>query len=135
LLEASVLGGVWSLSRPASDAPETWTGSIKDQARMKCTYRKRADLTTLPLLRYHTPTMKTERRQPTPSDLDPYAGRWVALVHGQVTGVGWTAQEAHRAAQRNRPKDEPCLVFGALVEVDDMEQQEQEPIDDDHPSA
>jgi hypothetical protein len=79
--------------------------------------------------------MKTARRQPTPPDLDPYAGRWVALVRGHVTGVGWTAQEAHRAARRNRPKDEPCLVFVPLVEVDDIELQEQEPIDEDTPSA
>jgi hypothetical protein len=79
--------------------------------------------------------MKTERRQPTPPDLDPYAGRWVALVRGRVTGVGWTAQEARRAAKRNRAKDEPCLVFVPLVEVDDIEPQEREPIDDDPPSA
>ena len=79
--------------------------------------------------------MKTEHRHPTPSDLDPYAGRWVALVRGKVTGVGWTAQEAHRAARRNRPKEEPRLVFVPLVELDDMEQQEQESIDDDPPSA
>jgi hypothetical protein len=79
--------------------------------------------------------MKTERRQPTPPDLDPYAGRWVALVRGRVTGVGWTAQEARRAAQRNRPKDEPRLVFVPFAEADDMELQEQEPIDDDTPSA
>lgn len=44
-------------------------------------------------------------------DLAPYAGRWVALVHGRVVGVGWTAREARRAAKRSRPKEEPRVMF------------------------
>jgi len=47
----------------------------------------------------------------------PYAGRWVALVRGRVAGVGWTAEEARRASQRNRPKEEPQVVFVPAVEV------------------
>jgi hypothetical protein len=44
-------------------------------------------------------------------DLRPYAGRWVALVGGRVAGVGLTAQEARRAAQLSRPKEEPEVHF------------------------
>ena len=53
-------------------------------------------------------------------DLAPYAGRWVALVCGRVVGVGWTAGEAHQAAKRSRPKEEPQVVFvPAVEELDD----------------
>ncbi|MCA9960395.1 MAG: hypothetical protein KC443_15240, partial [Anaerolineales bacterium] len=44
-------------------------------------------------------------------DLTPYAGRWVALVQGQVAGVGYTPEEAQRLAQRNRPKERITLQF------------------------
>jgi hypothetical protein len=44
-------------------------------------------------------------------DLRPYAGRWVALVGGRVAGVGLTAEEARRAAQLSRPKEEPEVRF------------------------
>ncbi|MCA9980039.1 MAG: CCA tRNA nucleotidyltransferase [Anaerolineales bacterium] len=37
-------------------------------------------------------------------DLTPYAGRWVALAHGRVLGVGYTGVEALRLARRNHPK-------------------------------
>ncbi len=44
-------------------------------------------------------------------DLRPYAGRWVALIRGQVAGVGLTPEEAHIAAKLARPKDEPIIRF------------------------
>ncbi len=44
-------------------------------------------------------------------DLRPYAGRWVAIVRGRVAGVGRTAEEARRLAKRNRPKEEPQVLF------------------------
>lgn len=44
-------------------------------------------------------------------DLSAYAGRWVAIVRGRVTGVGRTAEEARRLAKRNRPKEEPKVLF------------------------
>jgi len=52
-------------------------------------------------------------------DLAPYAGRWVALVRGRVAGVGWTADEARRAAKRSRPKEEARVVFVPTVEMTD----------------
>ena len=52
-------------------------------------------------------------------DLAPYAGRWVALVHGRVAGTGWTADEARRAAKRSRPKEEPRVIFVPAVEIAD----------------
>ena len=55
-------------------------------------------------------------------DLTPYAGRWVALVRGRVTGIGWTAEEARQSAKRNRPKEEARIIFVPVVEVtDDVE--------------
>ena len=57
--------------------------------------------------------------EPGRVDLAPYAGRWVALVGGRVTGVGWTAEEARRAAKRSRSKEEPQVVFVPAVEVPD----------------
>lgn len=51
------------------------------------------------------------KRFPEEIDLSPYAGRWVALVRGKVTGVGTSAQEARRASKHQRPKDEPRVVF------------------------
>lgn len=44
-------------------------------------------------------------------DLQPYAGRWVALVRGQVVGVGLTAEAARAAAQLARPKEKPQVMF------------------------
>jgi len=57
-----------------------------------------------------------KRDQPSLPNLVPYAGRWVALVRGRVAGVGWTADEARRAAKRSRPKEEPQLLFVSAVE-------------------
>jgi len=48
---------------------------------------------------------------PNDLDLSPYAGHWVALVRGQVAGVGRSAEEARRAAQAARPKEKPELCF------------------------
>lgn len=44
-------------------------------------------------------------------DLTPYAGRWVAVVRGNVTGVGMSAREARLASKHQRPKEEPRVVF------------------------
>lgn len=44
-------------------------------------------------------------------DLAPYAGRWIAIVRGQVAGVGLTPEEACRLAKHNRPREEPVIVF------------------------
>jgi len=55
----------------------------------------------------------TDLRQ---ADLSPYAGRWVALVRGRVTGTGWTADEARQSAKRSRPKEEPQVIFVPAVE-------------------
>jgi hypothetical protein len=44
-------------------------------------------------------------------DLTPYAGRWVALVRGCVTGVGASEQAARLASKHQRPKEEPVVVF------------------------
>ena len=60
-----------------------------------------------------------KRSKPSLTDLAPYAGRWVALVRGRVAGVGWTDEEARRAAKRNRPKEEPQVIFVPAVEVTD----------------
>jgi hypothetical protein len=52
-------------------------------------------------------------------DLSPYAGRWVALIGDAVVGVGWTEEEARRAAKRSRPKEEPEVIFVPVVETYD----------------
>ena len=55
-----------------------------------------------------------EQGNPMPPDqedrLQPYANKWVAVVHGRVAGVGDTAQQARMMARRNCPKDEPLVV-------------------------
>lgn len=38
-------------------------------------------------------------------DLSAYRGCWVALVGGQVAGVGTTAEAAHLAAHHSRPRE------------------------------
>lgn len=45
------------------------------------------------------------------TDLQPYAGRWVALVGDDVAGVGYTAVAATHAARRSRPRDRFTLQF------------------------
>lgn len=44
-------------------------------------------------------------------DLTPYQGHWVALVQGQVAGVGETGHAAALLARRNRPKEKFTLQF------------------------
>ncbi len=44
-------------------------------------------------------------------DLTPYAGRWIAIVRGQITGVGSTERAARLASKHQRPKEEPRVVF------------------------
>jgi hypothetical protein len=44
-------------------------------------------------------------------DLCPYEGKWVALVRGQVAGVGESAEAARRAAKRNRPREDPIVIW------------------------
>lgn len=46
-----------------------------------------------------------------PLDLTPYQGHWVALVRGQVAGVGETGHAAALLARRNRPKEKFTLQF------------------------
>ena len=48
---------------------------------------------------------------PNDLDLSSYAGRWVALVRGQVAGIGRTADQARRAALVSRPKEKSELCF------------------------
>lgn len=43
--------------------------------------------------------------------LRAYAGRWVAVRHGQVVGLGLTAGEAALTAQINRPRERPTVFF------------------------
>lgn len=44
-------------------------------------------------------------------DLSLYAGRWVALAHGRVSGVGQTGVQALRAARRNQPKEKKLHIL------------------------
>lgn len=48
---------------------------------------------------------------PLELDLSPYQGCWVAIVRGQICGVGRTADAARRVALRNRPREEPKVIF------------------------
>ena len=41
----------------------------------------------------------------------PYAGRWVARLHGKVIAQGSTPEEARRAAQTHRHKESPEIEF------------------------
>jgi putative nucleotidyltransferase with HDIG domain len=49
--------------------------------------------------------------RPSPATLRPYAGRWVAYAYGRVVGVGATAEAARLAAQLNRPKERPEVIY------------------------
>ena len=40
-----------------------------------------------------------------------YAGRYVALVGGEIAGVGSTAEEAYREARKKRPDREPVIKY------------------------
>jgi hypothetical protein len=52
-------------------------------------------------------------------DLTPYAGCWVAIVRGGVTGVGATERAARLASKYQRPKEEPEVVFVPEAQMDD----------------
>lgn len=41
----------------------------------------------------------------------PYTGRWVALVAGQLAGVGYTGPEAYRMARLRRPREKITLQW------------------------
>lgn len=43
--------------------------------------------------------------------LSPYAGHWVARVHGKIVAHGQTAEQASRSARQSRPKEIPEIVF------------------------
>jgi hypothetical protein len=60
--------------------------------------------------------MSIRRTKPDWNTLAPYAGRWVAVVHGHVVGVGWTEKEARQAAKRSRPKEEAQVMFVPATE-------------------
>lgn len=51
-------------------------------------------------------------------DLAPYAGLWVAIVRGCVTGVGETEQQARLASKHQRPKEDPLVTFVPLELTD-----------------
>lgn len=42
---------------------------------------------------------------------NPYTGRWVALVAGQISGVGYTGPEAYRMARLRRPREKITLQW------------------------
>jgi hypothetical protein len=50
---------------------------------------------------------------PKDIDLTPYAGRWVAIVREQITGVGMSERAARLASKHQRPKEEPRVIFVA----------------------
>jgi len=55
-----------------------------------------------------------EKPSPEPGpelDLNSYEGCWVALVRGQVAGVGASADAALRAAKHTRPREEPVVIL------------------------
>ncbi|MBM3131203.1 MAG: hypothetical protein FJ009_21590 [Chloroflexi bacterium] len=64
--------------------------------------------------------MANRVRVPKDFDLTPYAGRWVAIVRGNVTGVGMSAREARLASKHQRPKEEPRVVFVPEVRTEDQ---------------
>lgn len=57
--------------------------------------------------------MSSPTLSPSPDspDLIPYQGHWVALVRGQVAGVGETGHAAARMARHNRPKEKINLLY------------------------
>ena len=58
---------------------------------------------------------------PKELDLTPYAGRWVAIVRGCVTGVGASEQAARLASKHQRPKEEPTVIFVPAEQTKDGE--------------
>ena len=54
---------------------------------------------------------KTQNELQKGIDLNPYAGRWVALVRDQITGVGLSKRAAWLASKHQRPKEDPQVFF------------------------
>ncbi|MER2599505.1 MAG: hypothetical protein ABTQ73_08295, partial [Caldilineales bacterium] len=52
-------------------------------------------------------------------DLAPYAGCWVALVAGQVAGVGQSAEAARLAAHHSRPRERIEAIFLVTIQTHD----------------
>ena len=48
---------------------------------------------------------------PPAGNHSPYAGRWVARVHGKVVAQGGTPEQALRASQHSRYKEKPEIIF------------------------
>ncbi len=57
------------------------------------------------------PQAPTEPPPQPQLDLSPYEGYWVALVRGQVAGIGRTAEAARRMARHARPREEPVVLL------------------------
>jgi tRNA nucleotidyltransferase/poly(A) polymerase len=55
--------------------------------------------------------MTDKKGRPGSQSASPYAGRWVARLHGKVVAQGNTPEEARRAAQTHRHKESPEIVF------------------------
>jgi len=55
--------------------------------------------------------MDTLSNAPIPPALTAYAGRWVALIKGQVAGTGATRTEALASAQISQSKAQPQVIF------------------------
>ena len=49
-----------------------------------------------------------------PVSASPYAGRWVARLHGKIIAQGGTPEQALRAAQTSRPKEQPEIIYMPL---------------------
>ena len=64
-------------------------------------------------------TMKTLTLALSQLNLAPYAGRWIAVIRGCVSGVGRTAREAAALSKTARPKEEPIVVFVPIDIGDD----------------
>ncbi len=55
--------------------------------------------------------MTDKKGQPDSRSASPYAGRWVARLHGKIIAQGNTPEEARRAAQTHRHKEIPEIIF------------------------
>lgn len=56
-------------------------------------------------------TQDTNRHPLEGLHLNVYANRWIAVVRGQICGVGATADQAYRMAKQARPKRNPQLFY------------------------
>ena len=46
-----------------------------------------------------------------PEELKKYAGKHIAIIEDEVTGVGNSAKEAYEITKRKHPKESPLLVY------------------------